>query len=75
MQERFGLIRQSRVLSSIATGFTDNQRADEVLAFTQANLVPAAFHEMENAAGQIRLRAKLKAKALPVIDDWIKAKL
>jgi aminopeptidase N len=75
MQERFGLIRQSRVLSSIATGFTDNQRADEVLAFAQANLAPAAFREMENAAGQIRLRAKLKTKALPVIDDWIKAKL
>jgi aminopeptidase N len=75
LQERFGLPGQTRVLSSIATGLTDNQRADEVLSFAQANLPPTALREVENSVHEIRFRAKLKAKTLPAIDDWIKAKL
>jgi aminopeptidase N len=75
MQERFGLLRQSRWLSSIATGFSDNQRADEVLTFGKANLPPPALHELETAVADIQFRTKLKAKTLPAIDAWIKAKL
>jgi len=74
MQDRFGLLSQSWLLSAIATGFTDNQRADEILAFAQANLPPAGLQAVKNSINEIRLRAKLKAK-LPAIDDWIKAKL
>jgi aminopeptidase N len=75
MQERFGLGRQTQVLSSIARAFTDDQRADEISAFAQANLPPAALREVENAVHEIRFSAKLKAKTLPAIEDWIKAKL
>jgi aminopeptidase N len=75
IQERFGLPAQSRLLSSIATGFTDNQRADEVLSFAKDSLPPTAFRDVENSISGIRFRAKLKAKTLPAIDDWIKAKL
>ncbi len=75
MQERFGLLRLSRLLSLIATGFTDNQRADEVLSFAKANLPPAAVRELQNSIDEIRFRAKLKAKTLAAIDDWIKVKL
>jgi aminopeptidase N len=75
MQERFGLLRQSQVLSSIARAFTDDQRADEISAFAQANLPPLALREVDNAIQEIRSSAKLKAKTLPAIEDWIKAKL
>jgi hypothetical protein len=75
IQERFGLLREGRLLSSIATGFTDNPRADEVLAFAQANLPSVALRRVESSVSEIRFRAKLKAKILPAIDDWIKAKL
>jgi aminopeptidase N len=75
MQERFGWARQSRLLSSIASGFTDNQRADEIVAFAKANLPEVALGALENSTHEIRFRAKLKAKTLPAIDDWIKAKL
>jgi aminopeptidase N len=75
MQERFGLLRQSQVLSSIARAFTDDQRADEISAFAQANLPPSALREVENAVQEIRFSAKLKAKTLPAVEDWIKAKL
>jgi aminopeptidase N len=75
MQERFGPLGQSRLLASIATGFTDDKRADEVSAFVQANLPPVALREAENSINEVRFRSKLKAKTLPAIDDWIKAKL
>jgi aminopeptidase N len=75
MQERFGLLRQTQVLSSIARAFTDDQRADEISAFAQANLPPPALRQVENAVHEIRFNAKLKAKTLPAIEDWIKAKL
>ena len=38
MQDRFGLLPKGWLLSSIAAGFTDNRRADEVLALAQADL-------------------------------------
>jgi aminopeptidase N len=75
MQERFGTLGKNRLLASIATGFTDDKRADEVSAFVQANLPPTILREVENSIKEIRFRSKLKAKTLPAIDGWIKAKL
>ena len=75
MQDRFGLLPKGWLLSSIAAGFTDNRRADEVLALAQADLSPATLRRVEKSVQEIRFRAKLKAKTLPAIDDWIKAKL
>ena len=75
MQERFGTLGENRLLASIATGFTDDKRADEVSAFVRANLPPTILREVENSIKEIRFRSKLKAKTLPAIDGWIKAKL
>jgi hypothetical protein len=75
MQNRLGLLDQSRLFSSIATGFTDNDQADEILAFAQANLPPATFREVEYSSNEIRFRARLKARTLPAIDAWIKVNL
>jgi aminopeptidase N len=75
MQERFGPDCETRLLMAIATGFSENQHADDILSFAHANLPAAANREIENSASEIRFRAKLKAKILPAIDGWIKAKL
>ena len=74
MQQRFGLDRRNRLLSSVAGGFTDDSRADELIAFAKAYLTPAAMREIEDTANLIRFRAKLKAKTLQAIDEWIKAR-
>jgi ERAP1-like C-terminal domain len=74
MQQRFGLDRRNRLLSSIAGGFTDDSRADELIAFAKAYLTPVAMAKIEDTANLIRFSAKLKAKTLQAIDEWIKAR-
>jgi aminopeptidase N len=74
MQQRFGSFRRNRLLSSIAAGFMDEPRADELIAFARSYLAPVAIREFEDSANLIRFRAKLKAKTLPAIDEWIKMK-
>ncbi len=75
LQDRFGLLSQSWLLSAIAAGFTDNQRADDLSAFAETNLPPVGLQAVKNSIKEIQFRATLKAKKLPAIDDWIKAKL
>jgi aminopeptidase N len=74
LQQRFGLLRRNRLLSSIAGGFMDEARADELIALAKSYLAPVAIREAEDSANLIRFRAKLKAKTLPAIDDWMKTK-
>jgi aminopeptidase N len=74
MQQRFGLFRRNRLLSAIAAGFMDEPRADELIAFARSYPTPVAIREFEDSANLIRFRARLKAKTLPAIDDWIKVK-
>ncbi len=75
MQQRFGLFRRDRLLSSIAAGFIDDPRADELVAFARSNLGSVAIREAEDSANLIRFRAQLKAKTLPAIDEWVKMKI
>jgi hypothetical protein len=74
MQQRFGLFRRNRLLLSIAAGFTDDARADELTAIAKSYFSPVAIREAEDAANLIRFIAKLKAKTLPAIDEWIRKK-
>jgi hypothetical protein len=74
MQQRFGLFRRNRLLSSIAAGFMDDARADELTAVARSFFAPVAIREAEDAANLIRFMAKLKAKTLPAIDEWIRKK-
>ena len=74
MQQRFGLFRRNRLLSSIAAGFMDDARADELTAVARSYFAPVAIREAEDAANLIRFMAKLKAKTLPAIDEWIRKK-
>jgi aminopeptidase N len=75
VQQRMGLDRRNRLVWSIAGGFTEDSRADELVAFAKAYLTPGAMPEVEDTANLIRFRAKLKAKTLPVVDDWVKTRV
>jgi aminopeptidase N len=75
MQQRLGLDRRNRLLSSIAGEFTEGSRADELVAFAKAYLTSGVMPEVEDTANLIRFRAKLKAKTLQAIDGWVKTRL
>jgi aminopeptidase N len=75
MQQRFGVFRRNRLLLSIAAGFTDALRADQLVTFARSYLGPVAMREAEDSANLIRFRARLKAKTLPAIDEWMKMKI
>jgi aminopeptidase N len=74
LQKRFGAARRNRLISACASAFADEQRANDVLGFFKENLSGEAIPSAEKTAELIRLRAKLKARELPVIDKWIEAK-
>jgi aminopeptidase N len=71
LEKRFGYSRWNRLLPSIAEGFTDPSRADELLKFAHWNQTKLGLKEAENSANLISARVKLKAKELPSIDRWI----
>jgi aminopeptidase N len=74
MQRRFGALRRNRLISTCASGFTDEQHANDVIDFVKGNLPQDAIQLAEKTAELIRFRAKLKARELPVIDKWIETK-
>jgi aminopeptidase N len=74
MQKRFGELRFNRLISALASGFTDEQRADDVIEFVKGKLSPDAIPSAEKTAELIRRMAKFKARELPVIDKWIETK-
>jgi aminopeptidase N len=74
LQKRFGTARRNRLVSACASGFADEQHANDVIDFFKENLPGNAIPLVEKTAELIRFRAKLKAKELPMIDKWIGAK-
>jgi aminopeptidase N len=74
MQRRFGALRRNRLISTSASGFTDEQRANDLIEFVKSNLPKDAIQLAEKTAELIRLRAKLKARELPAIDKWIETR-
>jgi aminopeptidase N len=74
-QQRFGFFRWNRLLPSLAAGFTDSERADELVQFAKQNLAAQGQREADNAANLIRFRAELKKRELPKIDRWVATKI
>jgi aminopeptidase N len=74
-QQRFGFFRWNRLLPSLAAGFTDSERADDLVRFAKQNLAAQGQREADNAANLIRFRAELKKRELPNIDQWVAIKI
>ena len=74
-QQRFGFFRWNRLLPSLAAGFTDSERADDLVQFAKENLAAQRQREADNAANLIRFRAELKKRELPKIDRWVATKI
>jgi aminopeptidase N len=54
--------------------FADAARADELEAFASAKLPPEAQPQVARAADEIRFKAALKARLVPEIDAWCRAR-
>jgi aminopeptidase N len=74
-QQRFGFFRWNRLLPSLAAGFTDSERADDLVQFAKQNLAAQGQREADNAANLIRFRAELKKRELAKIDRWVATKI
>jgi aminopeptidase N len=59
-------------IPSIFTSFSDNARADELLAFVKKNVSSDSLMRAREVAEEIRFKAGLKRRELPRIDAWIK---
>jgi aminopeptidase N len=75
MQRRFGFFRWNRLLPNLTAGFTESERAEELVRFAKQNLPAQGQREAHNAANLIRFRAELKTRELPKIDLWISTKV
>ena len=67
-------IMEFPVLTEQMESIFECPEADELIAFARSYLAPVAIREFEDSANLIRFKAKLKAKTLPAIDEWIKMK-
>jgi aminopeptidase N len=56
---------------SIFSSFTDDSRADELAAYVKQHVSPDAVMKAREAAEEIRFKAMLKQRELPVIDHWV----
>ena len=63
-----------RLLPSIAAGFSDEHRADELAQLTKEKLPPEAMSDAESTANLIRARARLKTQ-LPAIDAYVQQRM
>jgi hypothetical protein len=67
--------RRNSYVPSILAGFSDANRADELEAYVKANVSVDALTKAKETAERIRLKAALKQRELPVIDQWVAARL
>jgi len=56
---------------SIADAFCDASRADELEAYVRKNLPADALAKAREAEAEIRFKASLKRRELPIIDKWV----
>ncbi len=59
---------------AIAENFSDETRADELLALVSAKVGAAGASEAAKSAENIRFKAELRARVMPAVDAWIAAK-
>ena len=57
---------------TIVSASTDAAMADDVIAFTKANLPADSMVEAERVAAAIRTRAEIKARLMPQLDKALK---
>jgi hypothetical protein len=65
--------RRDNYVPGIMGSFSDAARADELEAYVKENVGEGAVTKARETAEAIRLRAALKERELPVIDQWIAA--
>lgn len=72
LQEKLESFDRNTFVPNIMREFSDDHRAVELEAYATKNLPPEAMNKVVEAAATIRLKAGLKARELPRIDEWVK---
>ncbi|MDB6109765.1 MAG: aminopeptidase, partial [Pedosphaera sp.] len=67
--------RRNSYVPAILAAFSDAKRADELEAYVKANVSVDALLKAKETAERIRLKAALKQRELPVIDQWVAMRL
>ncbi|MDB6017722.1 MAG: Aminopeptidase [Pedosphaera sp.] len=73
--EKVETFRRNGYVPSILGSFCDSARADELEVYVRAHVSEAALVKARETAAGIRLKAALKQRELPAIDQWIAARL
>jgi aminopeptidase N len=72
--EQVETFRRNNYVPGIMGSFSDAARADELVAYVKANVGEGAVTKARETAEGIRLKAELKQRELPVIDQWVAAR-
>ncbi len=63
---------RNNYVPSILSSFSDTARADELEAYVRQHVSTDALVKAREAGEEIRFKAMLKQRELPVIDQWVK---
>jgi aminopeptidase N len=74
LTEKLDGLNQLSYFPSLMTVFSDEERAEELEAFGKEHLPQDADKEVAKAAEKIRFQARLKARELPRIEEWLRKK-
>ena len=66
---------RNNYVPSILSSFSDSVRADELEAYVKKNVSSDALVKAREAAEEIRFKAMLKQREIPVVDKWVKTQL
>jgi aminopeptidase N len=72
LTEKLDLWGRLNYVPYLMTAFSDAARAEELEAFSKEHLSKDAGKEVAKAAEKIRFQARLKARELPRIDEWLR---
>jgi aminopeptidase N len=68
--KRIEAFRRNGYVPSIMAGFSDENRADELMQYVKTNLSADALTKAKETAEAIRLKASLKKRELPRVEQW-----
>jgi len=70
--DRLPALIKNNFIGRVAGTFSDNEHADQLEALAQSLCDAAMVAETARLAGAIRIKAAMKVRDLPVIDEWVR---
>jgi aminopeptidase N len=70
--DKLAAMGKNSFMGRVAETFSDNEHADQLEAFARRQGDQAMVTESSQFGGAMRIKATMKSRDLPVIDDWIR---